>query len=129
MKRQLFIVFLSLLMTHAVSAQNSVEDLFRQNDVNAMAELLAENVELSIDKEENIYSKQQAIRVIEQFFNQNPCSNFQVKHESKLNKVSNNKFMIGEYRSKGKKFRTHFLLHQLKDNPQIIEIRIESEDE
>lgn len=128
MKRLSLTVFFCVSLLIQLCAQKSVEQVFQKNDIAELTKLLPKTIELSIEDEENIYSKQQAIKVIEKFFNEYPSSGFSIKHESKANKSNNNKFVIGEYLSHKKRFRTHFLISQVKDKVQIIEIRIESED-
>lgn len=129
MKRGIFLSIIVLFSTHLLLAQGKIEQAFKENNAMALSNFFSSNVELSIEDEENIYSKSQAVRVIDQFFKDYPCAVFEVKHESKANKNTNNKFIIGKYISNKRNFRTHFLIHQVEDKAQIIEIRIESEDQ
>ncbi len=118
-----------MILSLCAFAQNNIESAFKLNEAQLLKNELANSIELSLLEIENIFNKEQAIIVIQEFMNQDKCQNFLIKHQSKYSKQSKTRFIIGEYVGEQKTYRCHFLIKDNGDQIQIIELRIELQDE
>jgi hypothetical protein len=86
-----------------------------------------EKIELKVVDKENLYSKHQAEKIIEEFFRQFPPSRF---IEIKNNTTKNTKQVVsGRYLSGKTKFRISYLLKKFNDQFYITQFRIEKPHE
>ena len=125
------IVFFTLLLFvyASVSAQNDIpvdiKQAFRNGDAKKLTNYVGSTLELSVPGNESIYSKSQALMIIQNFFTKYPPSNFVILHQG--GKVSS-KYAIGNLTSGDKTFRVTFLL-KIKENQVILhQLRIEEEN-
>ena len=123
------LLFCFSLFTINGFSQDSFTDAFNQNKAQLLAEFLSESVDLSVLGKENIYSKKQAIIILQEFLDKDPCLEFEIKHQSKQSKTNKSRFMICEYKGTKNVYRNHFLVQDNGEAFQIIEIRIELEDD
>ncbi|HVW98035.1 MAG TPA: DUF4783 domain-containing protein [Mucilaginibacter sp.] len=102
-----------------------VAEYMRQGNVNELSKLLATNVEMTVQGEENIYSKVQAGLILEKFFHENKPVSVNVLH--KIN--SNPSYLFGVLILNTQKgaFRVAFTLRQTDGGLSMIELRIETE--
>jgi hypothetical protein len=82
-----------------------------------------EKIELKVVNKENIYSKHQAEKIIEEFFRQFPPNQFiEIKNNSSKQAKQ---FVSGRYLSGKTKFRISYLLKKIDEQFYITQFRIE----
>lgn len=121
------LIILYLLPAVAV-AQNPIDkiaELVKQSDIAELEKYFAPNVDITILKEENVYSKTQASIVLNKFFTQNKPKAVKVLH--KVN--TNNAYRFGVLLLTTDKgiYRVSFTLNGANGAMQIIDLRIEAE--
>ncbi len=78
------------------------------SDSNALAGHFAATVELTIGENEIIYSKEQAKRMLADFFAKNTPAVYETRHK---NEATSNKFIIGSYKGKTGIYRVYVSFH------------------
>lgn len=100
-------------LMHALSAGNSKK----------IAKYFNSNVELKIFDNENIYSKQQAQLILEDFFKNNEITDFKIIHQGNQGKMQ---FAIGKFFiAKKQKYMVHFLIQNTNNKLYITRFTIE----
>lgn len=87
---------------------------------------LGPNVELVIGNKNDVFSKQQASGIINDFFRTNKVSSFQVLHKGNKDAAS---FAIGTLKTSGGNFRVYVLTRKQGSSPLIQQLRIESSND
>jgi len=102
-----------------------VAELIRQGNVAELTKMFASNVEITIQNEENLYSKVQAGLILDKFFSQNKPVSVKVLH--KVN--SNPSYLLGVLILNTQKgaYRVAYTLKQADGASTLIELRIETE--
>ncbi|MFZ4581191.1 MAG: DUF4783 domain-containing protein [Paludibacter sp.] len=132
--RTIKILLISLFVfsaTNYIAAQSneissdiiSALDEGNSSDINSF---LSANVELVIGAKNDVFSKQQASGIINDFFRSNKVSSFQVLHKG--NKDNAN-FAIGTLKTSGGNFRVYVLTRKQGTTPLIQQLRIESSND
>lgn len=80
----------------------------RAGDSRKLASYFNATIDLTVPGSDGTYSKSQAEMIVRNFFTQYPPASFNINQEGNSNEGS--RFSIGTYVSKGKKFRTYFLI-------------------
>ena len=127
--RVITLLVLAVFFTGTVQAQssgipNSVISALNSGDASKLAADLNNNVELVISGKNNVYSKQQAVGIIADFFKKNPVSGFNVTHKSEKGAAS---FLIGSLTTKNGNHRVYVLTRSSGGKSLIQQIRIEKE--
>ncbi|MFC2137252.1 DUF4783 domain-containing protein [Bacteroidota bacterium] len=120
-------LFISLVLNAFVinnfsSIPDNILKAFKTGDSKALSVNLSTNVEMAILDNEEIYSKAQAIQVLNSFFEKYPVKNFNFIHKGGK---EGSKYAIGEYLSNAKKFRITIYLKNINNKPIIHQIRIQ----
>src|ERR1700749_964378 len=77
-----FAIIFFLLPSPAVpDAIDKVADLIRQGNVAELSKLFASNIEITMQDEENVYSKVQAGLIMDKFFTQNKPLSVKILHK------------------------------------------------
>lgn len=84
------------------------------------------HVELVILDKEDVYSKEQAMRIIQDFFASHQPRQFTIKHQGGK---SQSRYAIGQLQTKTGNYRVYFLLKWTEGKAFIHQLRIESENE
>jgi hypothetical protein len=121
------LIFL-LLIPHAVLADplDNVASLVKQGNTKELGKLFAANVDLVIMDNENTYSKDQAIQVLNTFFAKNKPLSIKLLH--KIN--SSASFHLGVYiltTTDKREYRISFTLKDQGGTMNIIDFKIEDE--
>ncbi len=121
-------VFTSFTFVNAQSNEISSEIISALNDGNSSVinSNLSANVELVIGNKNDVFSKQQASGIINDFFRTNKVSSFQVIHKGNKDAAS---FAIGTLKTSGGSFRVYVLTRKQGSTPLIQQLRIESSND
>jgi hypothetical protein len=126
----LFICLLSAGTTVAQTADETfraVEQSIAKSDAQGLGQLLADQVEITIDKTEQEYPKAQAAIVLRDFFMNYPCRSFRILHKGNS---ADTHYAVGEYivsRGNINKFDTNIFIKKRGNKFVIEQIRFEKE--
>ncbi|NLO71367.1 MAG: DUF4783 domain-containing protein [Porphyromonadaceae bacterium] len=133
MKTLKHILFFSLLtiFSFSAAAQGSgihpdIISSISQGNTAKLAPHLGNNVELVIDNKNDIYSKQQAIEIITDFFRKNTVIDFKILHSGAKDLSS---FAIGSLKTSTGVYRVYILTRKMDGKSLIQQLRIESNNE
>jgi hypothetical protein len=120
-------LILLLLIAQVANADpiDSIAWLIKQQNTTRLVELCAPMVEITVNGQENSYSKRQSLEFFQKFF-----ADHKVLHSKLLHKVnSNQKFLFGVvlYDSDHGHYRIAYTLSNNSGAMRIIEMRIETE--
>jgi|JI7StandDraft_1071085.scaffolds.fasta_scaffold09709_7 hypothetical protein len=76
----------------------------KASDANALSAQFASSVDLTMGDKEGMYGKEQAKRMVADFFAKNAPAAFEIKHKSE---AGSNKYLIGTYKGKTGTFRVY----------------------
>jgi len=134
MKRSLMIFVLIIMTAFAgeIKAQSQSEKvasgiskLIRENNMIKLSSYFHDPVDLNIGGKKGIYSKQQSVVMIKDFFTTYPVSSFKINHTGSSQKKM--VYSIGTYQSKQIVFRTYFLFKKENGNYKIYQFHFEKE--
>lgn len=105
---------------------NELITAITQGDANRLSLYLGTNVELVINNKNDVYSKQQAVKIFADFFKENPVKSFQILHSSAKEASG---FAIGRLETSKGLHRVYILTRKSKDKSLIQQLRIEPSNE
>lgn len=125
MKKLLFALVLMITQTGfaQVNEVGKINAALSSGDANAVSELFLANIDLSVDGNDDMYSKAQASQILRSFFTRNPALKFLVNHEGTSR--TNDIYRIGTLTTKNGAFRVTFFLKNEGGKYLIKELRIE----
>lgn len=103
-------------ITQAISSGNA----------NALGSYFDRNVEIAVLDEEDIYSKAEAIKVVQRFFNENQPKSFSQVHKG-TSKGSDSQYCIGNMSTGGGTFRVYVYMKTNGGDYLIQELRFDKE--
>ena len=123
-----FLAFFTLL-TQAVPAQRTgfpaeIVTALNTGDAAKLTSYLNDNVELVVSSKNDVYSKQQAVGIITDFFRKNKVNSFQLLHNGNKEAAS---FIIGSLKTSTGNYRVYVLTRKISGKQLIQQLRIESE--
>ena len=122
----LAILLPALLMADpAEDVLNKIGTAIQKGDVKALSLYFNANIEIDILGTEAVYTKTQAIQVLNDFFNKNKPTAFTLIHKGDSN--GNAKFGIGNLSCGKDKFRTYIYIKEKEGKYLIQELRFERE--
>ncbi len=131
MKRILFLISLVSVLSFSASAQNDVANdiatMLKTGNVNALSGYFMNSVDLTILNTDDVYSKTQATQVTKRFFDENPPSAFEIKHEGK-SKLEDH-YRIGTLTTSNGNYRVTYFLKNHEGKYLIKKLRIEANGE
>ncbi|SHM46496.1 DUF4783 domain-containing protein [Mucilaginibacter sp. OK098] len=104
---------------------DKVAGLIRQGNVRELSKIFATNIEITIQGEENVYSKVQAGLILDKFFSQNKPVSVKMLH--KVNSNPNYLFGVLILNTQKEPFRIAYTLKETEGSLMLIELRIETE--
>ncbi len=118
------LMFLTLTSATAQSSEITSEIISAINygDGAKLSAFLNANVELVIGSKNDVYSKQQATGIINDFFRNNKVVSFQLLHKGNKDAAS---FAIGEIKANTGNFRVYLLTRKSGQQTVIQQLRIE----
>jgi hypothetical protein len=124
-------LFLTLLIHNPEAPLSDTFDdiasAIRSGNASLISRYFANNVDLKILSQENIYSKAQAELILRDFFVKHVPVKFAIAHKSTLKNDS--QFAIGSLETGIGKFRVNFVMKNNGSSSSITQFRIEPEDE
>jgi len=104
---------------------DNIAALIRQGNIRELSKSFADNVEITVLGEANVYSKAQAALILDRFFSQNKPESVKMLH--KVNSNPNYRFGVLIMNTNKGTYRIAFTLKGTDNNPVLIEFRIETE--
>ncbi len=95
-------------------------------DVETLSKYFADNVEISIKDNEQLYPKAKATEVLRNFFNANKPKSFQQVHEG-TSRESSDRYCIGNLSASNGTYRVYLYLKAAGNTLKIQEIRFDAE--
>jgi hypothetical protein len=126
--KKVFLVFLLALSISVLNAQDIVSQVsaaIKSGNAKELSKYFHTNVELTIVEKEGMYSKSQTQLMVQDFFNQNPPTDFAKRHQNTAKDGS--VYMIGELKSKKEHYRTYILFKTINGVEKIQTIRFETD--
>ncbi len=125
--KTLLIFNLIFLIPTQKEINETINTFIQHGKSNELSRYFDEKIELKVVDKENLFSKSQAEKIIEEFFRQFPPDDFT---EIKNNTAKQAKqFVSGRYTSGKFKFKISYLLKKTNDNFLITQLRIEKPHE
>ncbi len=120
-----------LFITNVLQAQTTtippdIISSFNNGDASRLSNYLNDNVELVLGNNNNVYSKQQTLTILTDFFKKNKVNSFQVLHQGE--KETSN-FIIGTLKTSNDDFRVYILMRKTNNKTLILQLRIEPSNE
>jgi Domain of unknown function (DUF4783) len=114
----------TLLSVAQADVKEQVAAAIGSGDVNALAEKLVANVDLTVLATSDYYSKAQASGILRKFFDEHAPKGFRVEHEG-TSKMGD-RYCIGQLTTATGVFRVTFFLKKAGDAVQVKQLRIEN---
>lgn len=120
-----FIILLLLPRIAPADSIDNVANFIKQGNTKELARLFANNIEIAIMDDENIYSRAQATLILDKFFSKNKPKSIKLLH--KVNSSANYRFGVFILTTDTGLYRVAFTLKDTEGKMTIIELRIENE--
>ena len=103
-----------------------IANAFITGDVSSIANYFPSNLDMTVIETEDVFSKAQAIQILNQFFKKNQPTNFIVKHQGASQ--NNDFYQIGTLKTSNGDFRVTYFIR--KDGGEVLlkRLRIESNE-
>ncbi len=129
MKKIITLILISLssiLVAGNLDIYNDISNAIRSGDAKAVAIYFNNSVDLTINNEEEVYSKAHAEQVLRDFFQKNTPKSFSLIHKGVSKEGA--KYAIGNMvTAEGSQYRTYFFVKQVGSKELIQEIRFEKQ--
>ncbi len=127
MKKACVVLFLLFGITVYADVYDDIAIAIRTGDSKQIASWFSNNVDLTLNNQEDVYSKAQAELLLKDFFSKNPPKSFNVVHKGSSKEGT--LFAVGNLNSSsGKTFRVSFVLKANQGKHIIQELRFEKGD-
>ena len=126
--RTAIILFMFFFMpAPAPDVADQVADAIRTGNASDISKYFADNVDLKVLDQENIYSKAQAELILKDFFAKHPVQGFTIVHKSLPQ--SDSQFAIGTLKTSSGTYRVHYQMKTAGGATTVTQFRIENSDE
>ncbi|VBB46747.1 conserved exported hypothetical protein [uncultured Paludibacter sp.] len=125
----LFLLFAGFIQTTAAQnseVPNGIITALKSGDASKLSSYFNDNVQLLVGNKNDIYSKQQSVGIIADFFKRNNVTNFEIIHQGTKEAAS---FIIGTLYTSGGKYRVSILTRKSGATSVIQQLRIESNND
>lgn len=128
MKKSLLIITLFVALTAFVNPiiNENIAKALKNGNAASIASFFNNTVDLTLPKNEGVFSKAQAEIILKNFFTANKPSDFKVVHDGESK--NNTLYSIGNLITANGVFRTYILYQENGTNIVILELRIESDE-
>ena len=129
MKNLIFLLFFAPVVAFANQGNPSLEAISKAlnaGDVENLSKYFADNVEISILDNEQVYTKAKATEVVRSFFNSNKPKTFSQVHQG-TSRENSDQYCIGNLASSTGNYRVYLYLKVTGTNLTIKEIRFDKE--
>jgi hypothetical protein len=130
--KPLYIIFISGILLARIALCSSQEDIpggivkaIRSGNATDLAGFFNINVELTLDKGEEIYSRDQAELILKDFFAKHVPNSFEILHKGGK---EGSRYAIGNLSTISGNFRVTILVKLKDSQPYIHQLRIEEEN-
>jgi hypothetical protein len=125
MKKGFWVIAFLIFTVAGVSAQcNEAVSALKASDADGLSRHFANTVELTIGDKEVMYGKEQAKRMVADFFVKNNPAVYETRHK---NEGSPNKYIIGTYKGKTGTYRVYVSFHSEGGREVIRTLKFENE--
>lgn len=103
-----------------------IANAFITGDVNSIANYFPSNLDMTVIETEDVFSKAQAIQILDQFFKKNQPTSFSIKHQG----ASQNEdyYQVGNLKTSNGEYRVTYFIRKDGDEVLIKRLRIESNE-
>jgi hypothetical protein len=129
MKYLLFLLFFSPAVMFASQGNPNLEAIksaLSSGDADALSRFLADNVEISIQDKEQVYSKAKATEVLRTFFSANKPRGFSQVHKG-TSRENSDQYCIGNLSASAGNYRVYLYLKVSGNSVTIQEMRFDKE--
>ncbi len=129
MKNLIFVLLLSPLFVFANQGNPGLEAIsaaLNTGDIETLSKYFADNVEISIQDKEQIYSKAEATKVLRSFFDTNKTKSFNQVHKG-TSRENSDQYCIGNLSAVTGTFRVYLYLKVDGASISIQEIRLDKQ--
>ncbi len=124
-------IFISVFITQSTPVNfddipGDIAIAFKVGTAKELSRFFNENLELEVEGKENVYSKSQAERIMDNFFTKYPPKDFKFVHKGGKKDAQ---YAIGKLITFNGNFRVYMLLKTKNDKKLIHQLRIEKENE
>lgn len=118
----ILLLFTAVPVLTSQTVSKSIVSAFAKGDAKKLSEHLHTNLEIKLDGKMQMVSRNQAIRVLQDFFKDNPPKSFKIIHEGiKVGSL----FGIGELKTREANFRVNLHFIKVDKNNLIYNLSIE----
>lgn len=121
----ILILFLAVSLGYSQSSDVIWAKSLKAGNAQEISKYLDKRIELTLNDNGQNYSKEQAQKVIQKFFDQLTITNFNWLHKG--NSSGNSTYYIGTLFTKSGNFRTYIFVSNVGNNAVIQEIRFEKQ--
>ena len=122
--KTLLAIFLFVIPAFVVpDVADNVANAIRTGNASEISKYFADNVDLKVLDQENIYSKAQAELILKDFFAKHPVQEFTVIHKSQPQNEA--QFAIGTLSTTNGTYRVHYLMKTAAGATLVTQFRIE----
>lgn len=115
-------LLIGLLAFRPLAGVDDVISALRKGNASELAKSMDNNVEISLPAKTDNYSRQQAVVILQDFFNNNGVKDFDAKHRGDN---GGNQFCIGTLMTRSGNFRTTFFMMDRNGTQVLKEIRFQ----
>jgi len=127
MKNLIAVLLFLLPFSAFADIADDVAAAIRTGNASEVSKYFADNVDLKVLEQENIYSKAQAELILKDFFDKHPVKSFTIVHKSIPKNDS--QFAIGTLETTNGKYRVHYLMKTIIGKTSVTQFRIENSDD
>jgi hypothetical protein len=128
--RYIFLTVVFVLFSSAAWTQQNESELianaFRSGDINSIANYFPSNLDMTVVETEDVFSKAQAIQILNRFFKENQPNGFIIKHQG--SSQNNDFYQIGTLKTTSGDFRVTYFIRKDGNEILIKRLRIESNE-
>lgn len=110
-----------------IDIPDQVADAIRTGNAKSVSKFFADNVDLKVLDQENIYSRAQAELILKDFFTKHPVQEFTIVHKSVPKNDS--QFATGTLKTTNGNYRVHYLMKTAAGVMTVTQFRIENSDD
>ncbi|MFT4661283.1 MAG: hypothetical protein ACI8XB_001557 [Patiriisocius sp.] len=125
---RLLVLFVFTLQSVLFIAQSDINTIVKddliEGKIDQLSKYFTDNIDISIEDADAIYSRSQAAMILKKFFTDNKVIKFQTEHSS--NSDDNNQYIIGKMETEKGQFRVTYFITKDSDGLKIKQFNIES---
>lgn len=104
---------------------NDIATAIGSNDVEKISTYINSNVDITIDDNDDTYSKEQAKAILSEYLDSNPIKSIKLLHNGASG--SNTQYAIASASTKNGTYRVYMLIAKESESFQLVELRFEEE--